>query len=118
MNGFNSKLTGWLVLVVGVTGILAVITLLLFFVGLFQNIQSLSYMGHLNDTINSFAGILSAALASVLYPTVRRLLPRLSLILLIGVWMGAIAITFGSWLIVTGRSDWSFQVLTIFWGTV
>ena len=105
MNGFTSKLTGWLVLLVGVTGILAVITLLLFFVGLFQNIQSLSFMGHLNDTINSFASILSAVLASVLYPTVHRLLPRLSLMLLIGVWTGTIAVTFGSWLIVTGRSD-------------
>ena len=104
MNGFTSKLTGWLVLLVGVTGILAFITLLLFFLGLFQNIQSLSFMGHLNDTINSFASLLSAILASVLYPTVRRLLPRLSLLLLIGVWIGAIAITFGSWLIVTGRS--------------
>ena len=59
----------------------------------------------MNETINSFAGILSAVLASILYPTVRRLSPRLSLLLLIGVWTGAIAITFGSWLIVTGRSD-------------
>ena len=105
MSGLTSKLTGWLVLLVGVTGSLAAITLLLFFVGLFQNIQSLSFMGHLNDTINGFAGLLSAVLASVLYPTDRRLLPRLSLILLIGVWTGAIAITYGSWLIVTGRSD-------------
>ena len=105
MNGFTSKLTGWLMLLVGVTGILAVLTLLLFFVGLFQNIESLSFMGHLNDTINGVAGILSAILASVLYPTVRRLLPRFSLILLIGVWIGAIAISYGSWLIVTGRSD-------------
>src|SRR4026209_561522 len=105
MNGFNSKLTGWLVLLVGVTGILAITTLLLFFVGLFQNIRALSFMGHLNDAINSFASILSAILAVALYPTARRFLPRLSLILLIGVWIGAIAIAFGSWLIVTGRSD-------------
>ena len=105
MNGFISKWAGWLVLLVGVTGILAVVTLLLFFVGLFQGIQSLSFMGRLNDMINSFASILSAALATVLYPTVRRLSPRLSLVLLISVWIGAIAITFGSWIIVTGRSD-------------
>jgi hypothetical protein len=105
MEGFTSKLTGWLMLLVGVTGILAVLTLVLFFVGLFQNIQPLSFMGHLNDTINAVAGILSAVLASVLYPTVRRLLPRFSLILLIGVWVGALAISYGSWLIVTGRSD-------------
>ena len=105
MNGFTSKLTGWLMLLVGVTGILAVVILVLFFVGLFQNIQYLSLMGHLNDTINGFAGILSAVLASVLYPTVRRLLPRFSLILLIGVWTGAFAIRYGSWLILTGRGD-------------
>jgi len=104
MNGFTSKLSGGLVLLVGVTAMLAVITLLLFFVGLFQNIESLSFMGHLNDTINGVAGILSAVLASVLYPTVRRFSPRFSLILLIGVWVGAIAITFGSWLVMTGRS--------------
>ena len=116
MNGFTSKLTGWLVLLVGVTGSLAAITLLLFFVGLFQNIQSLSFMGHLNDTINGFAGLLSAVLASVLYPTVRRLLPRLSLILLIGVWTGAIAITYGSWLIVTGRSDVELSSYYYFFG--
>jgi hypothetical protein len=116
MNGFTSKLTGWLVLLVGVTGSLAVITLLLFFVGLFQNIQSLSSMGHLNDTINGFASVLSAVLASVLYPTVRRLLPRFSLILLIGVWMGAIAIIFGSWLIVTGRSDVELSSYYYFFG--
>jgi hypothetical protein len=116
MSGLTSKLTGWLVLLVGVTGSLAAITLLLFFVGLFQNIQSLSFMGHLNDTINGFAGLLSAVLASVLYPTVRRLLPRLSLILLIGVWTGAIAITYGSWLIVTGRSDVELSSYYYFFG--
>src|SRR5689334_1196730 len=98
MNGFTSKLTGWLVLLIGVTGSLAVITLVLFFVGLFQNIQSLSFMGHLNDMSNGIASLLSAVLASVLYPTVSRLLPRFSLLLLIGMWTGAIAITFGSWL--------------------
>jgi hypothetical protein len=116
MNGFTSKLTGWLVLLVGVTGILAVLTLVLFFVGLFQNIQSLSFMGHLNDTINAVAGILSAVLASVLYPTVHRVAPRFSLILLIGVWMGAIAISYGSWLIVTGRSDVELSSYYFFFG--
>jgi hypothetical protein len=116
MNGFTSKLTGWLLFLVGLAGILAVVTLLLFFVGLFQNIRSLSFMGQLNDTINSLAGILSAVLASVLYPTVRRVSPRLSLLLLIGVWTGAIAITYGSWLIMTGRSDVGLSSNYYFWG--
>ena len=116
MNGFTSKLTGWLMLLVGVTGLLAVVTLVLFFVGLFQNIQSLAYMGHLNDTINAVGGLLSAVLASVLYPTVRRSVPRFSLILLIVVWMGAIAISYGSWLIVTGRSDVELSSYYYFFG--
>jgi len=117
MNGFNSSVTGWLALLVGVTGILAIISLLLFFVGLFQNITSLSFMGSLNDKINALASILSAVLASVLHPTLRRLLaPRLSLALLIGTWAGAIAVTFGSWLIVTGRSDFELSSYYFFFG--
>src|SRR4030095_15744555 len=84
MNGFTSKMTGWLALLVGVTGVLAVVALLLFFVGLFQNIHSLAFMGRLNDTLNTLVGILSASFASTLHPTLRKLAPRLSLIFLIG----------------------------------
>lgn len=119
MNGFTSKTTGGLVLVVGVMGILAVVSLLLFFVGLFQNIPSLSFMGRLNDTINALASILSAVLASVLHPALRRLLaPRLSLVLLISVWGGAMAITFGSWLIMTDRSGVELSSYYFFLATV
>lgn len=103
MKGVTSKVTGWLAFLVGIMGTLAMITLLLFFVGLFQNIHSLSFMGGLNDRINALTGILSALLASVFHPALRRFALRISLVLLIGVWIGAIAITFGSWLIITGR---------------
>ena len=116
MNGFTSKLTGWLVLLVGVVGVLAVVTLVLFFVGVFQNISSLLPMGSLNDKLNALVGILGAILASVLYPTLRRLTPRLSVVLLIGVWVGAVAISFGSWLIVTGRSDVELSSYYFFFG--
>jgi hypothetical protein len=105
MNGFTSKSTGWLVLIIGATGILAVVSLVLFFVGLFQHIPSLLFMGALNDGINSLAGILAAVLASVMYPVLHKQASHLSLMVLIGTWVGAIAVTFGSWLIVTGRSD-------------
>ena len=105
MNGVTSKVSGWLAFLVGIMGTLAMITLLLFFVGLFQNIHSLSFMGGLNDRINALTGILSALLASVFHPALRRYALRISLVLLIGVWIGAIAITFGSWLIITGRAD-------------
>lgn len=55
--------------------------------------------------LTGILGILGAVLASVLQPTLRRFTHRLSLFLLIGVWAGAVAVTFGSWLIVAGRSD-------------
>jgi hypothetical protein len=105
MNGFASKVIGWLAVLAGIMGTLAIVTLLLFFVGLSQNIHSLSFMGGLNDRINALTGILSALLAFVMHPTLRRRAPRLSLVLLIGSWIGAIAIAFGSWLIITGRAD-------------
>ena len=58
MNGFASKATGWLAVLAGIMGALAIVTLLLFFVGLFQNIHSLSFMGGLNDRINALTGFL------------------------------------------------------------
>ena len=42
MNGFISKTAGWLALFVGVTGLLALLTLLLFFVSFFQNVPFLN----------------------------------------------------------------------------
>ena len=104
MNGFISKTTGSLMLLVGATGLLAVAALLMFFAGLFGNIRSLLFMGPLNDVLNVIASILSAILASVLHPTVRKIASRLSLVVLISVWAGALAHTFGSWLIMTNRS--------------
>lgn len=118
MNGFTSKVTGWLAFLVGIMGILGVFTLLLFFVGFFQNISSLLFMGSLSDRINALCSIMSAVLASALYPILRKPLPRLSLILLIGVWAGAAAVTYGSWLIVTGRSDVELSSCYSFLGKV
>src|SRR3712207_3068850 len=116
VNGFISRLTGWLALLVGMTGVLALVSLILFFVGLFQNIPSLSFMGGVNDTINALAGIFSAVLATALHPTMRKLAPRSGLASLVGVWAGAIAITYGSWLIMTGRSDVELSSHYFFFG--
>ena len=116
MHGYISKVTGWLALLVGLMGVSAVISLLLFLVGLFQNIESLSFMGRLNDTMNALVSILSAALASVFHPRLHRFLPRLSVLLLIGVWMGAMSVTFGSWLIITDRSDVELSSYYFFFG--
>jgi hypothetical protein len=104
MYDFFAKMTGWLMLLVGCVSLLAVAALLMFFVGLFGNIRSLLFMGTLNDVLNAAASVLSAILASVLYPTLRRFAPRLSLVVLISVWAGALAHMFGSWLILTDRS--------------
>jgi uncharacterized membrane protein YeaQ/YmgE (transglycosylase-associated protein family) len=116
MNGFSSKHTGWLALLVGAVAILAVITLALFFVGLFQNMRSLLPLGVLNDKLNALAGILGALLASALYPTLQRLTPRLNAGGLIGAWVGAIAITYGSWLILTGRGGLELSSYYFFFG--
>jgi hypothetical protein len=104
MNGFTAKSTGRFLLITGSMGVLAVVTLLLFFVGLFQDIPSLLFMGTLNDKINALASILAAVLASAIYLPLHRQASRLSLLMLIGAWVGAISVTFGSWLIVTSRS--------------
>src|SRR5215211_6584797 len=117
MNEFTSKKTGWLALAAGVMGVLAVISLIVFFVGLFQNIDSLLFMGALNDTINVIAGILSAILASRLHPALSRLLEsRWRLIVLIGAWIGAIYIAVGSWLIQTGQADVELSSYYYFFG--
>lgn len=100
----------------GILGILAVLSLLLFFLGLFQILSVFSFMGSLNDTINAAAGLCSAILAWMLHPTLRKTAPRLSLFLLFGVWAGAIAIAYGAWLIVTGRSDVELSSYYYFWG--
>src|SRR5688572_7872463 len=118
MNGFASKVTGWLAVLVGIMGTLSIVTLLLFFVGLFQNIHSLSFMGGLNDRINALTGFLGALLASVMHPALQRRAPRLSLVLLIGTWIGAIAITFGHGSSSPDGPTWNSQVITIFLATV
>jgi len=116
MNGFTSRTTGLSMLAVGITGILALVTLILFFVGLFQSIRSLSSLGSLNDALNALTGLLSAVLAALLHPALRRLAPRSGPAALLSAWAGAIAITFGSWLIITGRSDVEFSSYYFFFG--
>lgn len=116
MNAVSSKMIGGLALTVGIAGILAVVTLLLFFLGLFAYIPSLSFMGSLNDTMNIFASILSAILASVLHAPLRKLARRLSAVMLIAAWAGAIVVTFGSWLIITGRADVELSSYYFFFG--
>jgi len=116
MDSFTSRTTGQWMLAAGITGILALVTLLLFFVGLVQNIRSLSSLGSLNDALNALTGLLSAVLAAVLHPALHRLAPRSSPILLMSAWAGALAITLGSWLIITGRSDVELSSYYFFFG--
>lgn len=104
MKNVTSMLLGWLTLMTGLVGSLCLITLLLFFIGLFQNLSALSSLGSVNDRLNALAGILSAILATVLFAVMRRTNSPTGTILVAGTWVGAIVITYGSWLIVTGRS--------------
>ncbi len=72
MNPLISKMIGLLALLVGVVGLLAVLALALFFVGLFQDNGSLLVMGPLNDVLNASASILTTLLASAVHPALRR----------------------------------------------
>ena len=116
MNRFNSRAVGILAICVGLAGILALASLLLFFLGMWQDIRFLQSMGGLNDRINIVASFLSAFLASALFPALRPRAPRLSALLLIGAWAGAVAVTFGSWLIITGRAEVELSSYYFFYG--
>ena len=71
-----SRTSGWLAILAGVAASLTLASLLLFFLGLLANIPSLSFIGGLNDALNSVYSILIALLASVPYPTMRWQAPR------------------------------------------
>jgi hypothetical protein len=73
-------------------------------------------MGGFNDMLNILASLLSAVLAAALHPALRRLAPRLSPLVLISAWAGGVAVTFGSWLIQTGRADVELSSYYFFYG--
>jgi hypothetical protein len=104
MNSWAPRTAGVIALATGVIGVLFVVTLSVFFVGLFQDIHSLLFIGALNDLLGATGSMLSAVLASVLYPLLGSLRRPSRVGLLAGTWCGALAVTFGSWLIVSGRS--------------
>jgi hypothetical protein len=116
MNRFTAKIVAWLALLVSCMGMLAVVSLVVFFVSLVQDICCGSFLGVLNDVLNVLTSIGSAVLASVLHSALSRLAPRLSLVVLIGVWAGAVAVAFGSWLIVTGTSGVELASYYFFFG--
>ena len=116
MSRFTSKSVGILAVSVGLGGILALATLLLFFLGMWKDLSSFQSMGGLNDKINIVASFLGALLASALHLALRSRIPRLSPLVLIGAWAGAIAVTFGSWLIITGRADVELSSYYFFYG--
>ena len=116
MNRLIATTVGWMLLLLGCVGLLGVAALLMFFVGLFGNFPSLLFMGALNDVLNAAASVLSALLASALHPTLRRFSPRFSLVVLMSVWTGALAHTYGSWLILTDRSGVELSSYSYFVG--
>ena len=105
MDRFRSKSMGIIMMITGFLGVFASITLILFFLDLFQSMYIFRSMGALNDSINALLGILSAILATMFYQAGRGFGERPTLVVTIGAWIGAAAVLYGSWLIVTGRSD-------------
>lgn len=90
---------GVLAIGAGVVGVLAILTIILFYtVG--------QPFGTLSDISNGLLGILSGVLAVLLYTQIRSQSPVLSFIGLILALVGAVAVPIGSALVVSGRLGW------------
>jgi hypothetical protein len=101
MTVFNlsSNVIGWLAIGVGIAGVLGLVFIILFF-------SKGQPFGTLNDICNGLAAILSAVLAWLLYAQGNAESWLLSLIALILATAGALVVTIGSVLVISGKTGW------------
>lgn len=109
MNAYSSKLSGWLAILISMVAVVGLIFLGIFLSGYFSNQYRLYKFGSYSDAVGALPAVLSAVLASWLYPTDRRQSPQRSTLLLAGVWAGAIFVVYGSWLILSGTGGFVIQ---------
>jgi len=95
-NSLNSKTFGQFLLSIGITSILALIFLIIFFAGYFNDIESLYIFGSINDTLGSLEAVLSAVLATILIFSLSKRWIWLNLIGAILSWIGAFIVTLDS----------------------
>lgn len=112
----RSKKIGWLALLSGALGIVTMLALVLFFIGLFQDVRALASFGAVNDVLNALTAILVALLASMLQAGRDRAAPHVHPLLTMGVWVGAIAVGLGTWLIQSGAGGLELSSYYFFFG--
>jgi hypothetical protein len=94
-----TSMVGWVALLTGGVGLLAIL-----FIILLYTVNSV--FGPLNDICNGLLGILSGLLAAMLYARYGAQSPLLSLVGLILALAGAVVVVVGSALVVSGRTGW------------
>ena len=95
-NNLNSKFIGQILYTIGIISVLALFSLIIFFIGYFQDIPSIIFFGPLNDIFGSLEAILSAVLATVLFFSNSKRWIWLNLIGAALSWTGAFIVTLDS----------------------
>ena len=98
-SSFSPQTIGGTAVATGVVALLGLVFIILFF-------TAGQPFGTLNDVCIGLAAILSGVLAWVLYPVHHATSPHLSLLALIAALLGALVVTAGSVLVISGVSSW------------
>jgi hypothetical protein len=98
MNKFTSKIAGRLSTAIGILMAVAVIFLIIFFIGYFNQIEWMYIFGTSNDVLNLTTSILTCVMAVLLLPSPQKnpALFIVFLILIIAAWVGAAIVTIDS----------------------
>ena len=98
-SNFSALTLGWMAIATGVTGILALVSIILLFtVG--------KPFGTINDICIGAAAIMSGVLAWMLYPQYHQQSPLLSQVALVVAVVGALVVAVGSVLVIFGITGW------------
>lgn len=95
-NSLRSKPIGYFLITIGAVTILGTFSLIIFFIGYFQNIPSITFFGPVNDILTSLEAILSAVLATIILVTQGKRWFWLNSIGTVLTWIGAFIVTLDS----------------------
>lgn len=95
-DSLRSTSIGYFLIAIGVVTILGAISLIIFFVGYFQSIPSITFFGPVNDILTSLEAILSAVLATIILVMQGKRWFWLNSIGTVLTWIGAFIVTLDS----------------------
>lgn len=95
-NRLRSKSIGYFLLTIGMIIILGGISLIIFFIGYFQNVPSITFFGPVNDILTSLEAVLSAVLATTILVMQGKRWFWLNSIGTVLTWIGAFIVTLDS----------------------